>query len=297
MKTLLIGEQTELIKNIIKNNDFELFYSQKFHFSNSNFIYQFNEDSEIENLSIIADLSLNLHENLWGLFFVLNFLKEKKIAIKKLIFPYFPYSRSNKKSEYCTSGLFAIINYLNQNLIEEIIVFDPHFKASDLPFKAIVKTINQDQVFHDVLKNKNVDQTLIVGPDKGSKERVEKMSKALNVKSVTFNKQRNNHNETVQIIITDLVSNEIKKCNYFLLFDDEICSGDTLKKTINAIILINKKAIIDVYITHNFINNDSGEIFQYVNKLYISNSIHNEFSHPSLNKIDLSSQIIAQINT
>lgn len=66
MKTLLIGEQTELIKNIIKNNDFELFYSQKFHFSNSNFIYQFNEDSEIENLSIIADLSLNLVENLWG---------------------------------------------------------------------------------------------------------------------------------------------------------------------------------------------------------------------------------------
>jgi len=57
MKTLLIGEQTELIKNIIKNNDFELFYSQKFHFSNSNFIYQFNEDIEIDNLSIIAQIN------------------------------------------------------------------------------------------------------------------------------------------------------------------------------------------------------------------------------------------------
>jgi ribose-phosphate pyrophosphokinase len=296
MKTLLLGEQTQLIKNISKNNDLELIYYEKFHFSNSNFIYQFNADSGIENLSIIVDLSLNLNENLWGLFFVLNFLREKKISIKKIIFPYFPYSRSNNKLENCTSGLYTIIHYLNQNSIEEIIIFDPHFKGQELPFKAIIKTITQEQIFHDILKNKKFDQALIVGPDKGSIERVKEMSKAFNIKSVTFNKQRNGHDEIVQIIIPDFVRNDIEKCNYFLIFDDEICSGDTLKQTINAIIQINRKAFIDVYITHNFINTDGGEIFHNVNKIYISNSIHNEFSHPNLTKIDLTNQIIDQID-
>jgi len=41
------------------------------------------------------------------------------------------------------------------------------------------------------------------------------MSKAFNIKSVTFNKQRNGHDEIVQIIIPDFVRNEIEKCNYF----------------------------------------------------------------------------------
>lgn len=59
---------------------------------------------------------------------------------------------------------------------------------------------------------------MIFGLVKGTKERVEKMCKVLNIISVTFNKQLNNHNENIQIIIIDLVSSEIEKCNLFLYF-------------------------------------------------------------------------------
>ena len=296
MRTLLIGEQTQLIKNITKNKDLKLIYYEKVYFSNSNFIYQFNADTRFDNLSIIVDLSVNLNENLLGLLFVLNFLKEKGILIKKLIFPYFPYSRSNNKSENCTSGLDAIIHCLNQNLIEEIIIYDPHFVRQDLPFRAMVKTISQEEIFHDILMNKKYDQALIIGPDNGSTERVEKISEFLKIKAFTLNKQRSGHDEIVQITISDVISNEIKKCNKILIFDDEICSGDTLKKTINAIIHINRMAVIDVYVTHNFIKKDIGEIFLNVNQLYSSNSIQNEFSHANLTKIDLTKQLIGHID-
>jgi len=295
-KVVLIGEETNLLNNIHQNNNIEIIDFRKYKFSNNNFIYQLEGKVDFDEVSIVADLSKKLHENLWGLFFALDFLKEKKVNIQNLVFPYFPYSRSNKEHKDSTFNLRVIVNFLNLFPINKITTFDTHFGNQNLGLKSKLKIMRQRDVFDNEIKK--LDNTVFIGPDAGSKERINELSNSFGIPGIVLVKKRTNHSETVNLNIKKEHVDLLKNIDKVTIFDDEICSGNTIKIAIEKILEINENIKIDIFITHSFLKNDTELItYKSINKLYVTNSVDN-FNNNSDKVIvkDLSKLIIKEIN-
>ena len=295
-KVVLIGEETNLLNNIHQNNNIEIIDFRKYKFSNNNFIYQLEGKVVFDEVSIVADLSKKLHENLWGLFFALDFLKEKKVSIQNLVFPYFPYSRSNKEHKDTTFNLRVIVNFLNLFPINKITTFDTHFGNQNLGLKSKLKIIRQQDLFNQEIKIS--DNTVFIGPDEGSEKRINELSNSFGIPGIVLVKKRTNHSETVNLNIEKEHVDLLKNIDKVTIFDDEICSGNTIKTAIEKILEINENIKIDIFITHSFLKNDTELItYKSINKLYVTNSVDN-FNNNSDKVIvkDLSKLIIKEIN-
>ncbi len=292
---VLLGESTGLLNSLKKKESLHIVNFEKVCFSNDNLLYQLNGNNNIQTISIVADLSSKLHENLWGLILSLDFFKKKKINIDKLIFPYLPYSRSNKVSNNNTKSLQTLICHINKYKVGELVVLDPHFGNQKLFSTNKIIIVEQKQIFEPFLKN-NLGYNLILGPDEGSKERVCQVSTLLNIEGFTFNKKRRGHKEEVKIKVAEQIRNYILKSDKLLIMDDEICSGETLKNTIKEIKLINSNLIIDVYITHNFMRRIDEEVFKSINNFYTTNSIENKLRYQKINIVNLSRLIEDVVN-
>src|SRR6056297_774775 len=151
-KTLLIGEDTPLLQSLSTNYKINICNFNKYKFSNNNFIYQFAKLKVVGKVNIVANLSEKIHANLWGLLTVLDLLKRENISIENLVFPYFPYSRSNHIHKHQTRPLYTLIENLNRAPINTILTFDPHFGDQNLPIHASFKIIDQVHIFEKFLE-------------------------------------------------------------------------------------------------------------------------------------------------
>ncbi len=271
---VLIGDKTSLLKNIEKQSKAILKYHEH-KFSNDNFIYSFKDNTIVEDVNIIADLSLNLHKNLCGLFFLLDYFQRNKIAIKSLFFPYFPYSRTNHFHKNQTANLFMIVNHLNLYDIKQIYCCDPHYQNQDIELKAELKIIEQENIFSEEFRKIIQKDTIIIGPDRGSKRRVERISSQFNTQGICFDKKRINHEENVFIKLSSKFDKMIKVAHEIVLIDDEICSGNTMNKIIEYVTHSNPDCNIIIFVTHSFMKNVPDFINnKNVKNVYVSNSIH-----------------------
>ncbi|NQV18740.1 MAG: ribose-phosphate pyrophosphokinase-like domain-containing protein [Armatimonadetes bacterium] len=271
---VLIGDETSLLKNFEKHSKSILKYREH-KFSNDNFIYSFDEDTVIEDINIIADLSSNLHKELCGLFFLLDYFKRNKIAIKSLFFPYFPYSRTNHIHKNQTANLFMIVEHLNLYDIKRICCCDSHFQNQDIGLKAELHIIEQEIIFAQEFKKIIHENTIVIGPDRGSKKRVDKICSQFRIQGFCFDKKRINHQEKVVIKSNAELDEIIKKAGEIVLIDDEICSGNTLKKITEYVSATNPGCKINIFATHSFMNNVPDFINnKNIKNVYTTNSIH-----------------------
>ena len=68
---------------------------------------------------------------------------------------------------------------------------------------------------------------------------------------------------------------EIINSKRIIIVDDEICTGNTLKKLVNYILKINPKINIYIFITHSFIDKiPNFFFFDNIKKIFISNTIY-----------------------
>ncbi len=295
---VLIGDETSLLKNIKKQSKSIMKFIEH-NFSNDNFIYSFEEESVLNEVSIIADLSSNLHKNLCGLFFLLDYFKRNNIAINNLFFPYFPYSRTNHIHKNQTANLFMIVEHLNLYNIKRIHCCDSHFQNQDIGLKAELNIVEQENIFAEEFSKIIHKNTIVIGPDRGSEKRVEKICSQFNIQGFYFDKKRINHQENVVIKPNTKFEKIIKQAEEIVLIDDEICSSSTLKKITEYVSYANQDCKINIFITHsfmtnipNFIRNESVKI------VYLTNSIHSA-SELKSNKIiikDISSIIAGELH-
>lgn len=274
---VIIGENTDLLNKIEKSINLQLIEIKKHEFSNDNFIYEFDIDEISDNISIICDISNQLHKTICGLFFCLEYLKSNNRIIDKLIFPYFPYSRSHNTDKNLSPNLKTIISILNQYPICNLITFDAHFRYQEVGFKGEKTIIAQDEIFYSELFNSITEDTIIVGPDHGSKTRVDKISTIFGIKGFNLKKKRISHNEKVEYNFNNNFYHvmEIINSKRIIIVDDEICTGNTLKKLVNYILKINPKINIYIFITHSFIDKiPNFFFFDNIKKIFISNTIY-----------------------
>lgn len=294
MKYLLIGENLNLFSKIIYLKKGNVVPLSKIKFSNGQFIYKIPKLNDNENINIVCDVTNNIHESLWGLIFCLDFLYSNKIKIDKLIFPYFPYCRTNNASNNTTNNLFSIITLLNNYSIDKIITFDPHFGDQKFNIKAKFCYYSHYDIFNKNIKKFITNSSILIGPDDGSITRLKTYKDNFNCPIMTFKKQRRSDDEKVSYNVNKDDIKRLSKYNSAIIIDDEICSGNTLLKLIEIVKMANLNIKIYIFITHSFMR-DYNKIIKdnNVNSIIITNSINSSLNHfNKIYKIDLSEKIL-----
>lgn len=261
--TIIIGYDTQLIKNLKRRFLGSLINYNKHYFSNKNFIIEFIDSIDVQDIFIIVDFSYDLHRYLWELLFICDYLSSLNKNIKNLIFAYFPYSRSNNSKCNQTQNLSTIIRSLNLYSIERISTIEPHFGEMNIGFKGEMSIIRlKDIFFNEIAKHIDSDKrdnTILIGPDKGSLRMVKEISDSFNIDFHIFDKYRIDHSEKVFFNIgnNSIHYNSIlKKKRQIFIFDDEICSGNTIIGIVNYLYRIRDNFDIYIFIAHSFLQED-----------------------------------------
>ncbi|MGX7582751.1 phosphoribosyltransferase family protein [Candidatus Vidania fulgoroideorum] len=210
---------------------------------NDTIIYNFYKDFNIKYLELLM---------------ILYKYKIKKLKYN-LILPYFPYCRQNKKK--MTNLRFSIfgIKKMNPN---KVITFDIH-DSKLFDNSKIFKNISTYKFIENIIKKKFFS---IVFPDKGSFLRYKKIIKK-NKSYLIFKKNRKKN----KIKIKKSFSKNIKKSKNFLIIDDIVDTGKTIKKIVKKIKKYKKN--IYLYATHFLMKNDKVKKFlKNFKKIYTTNS-------------------------
>ena len=285
---IFVGEGTDLITRLIKSNKIKTVDLKRHEFSNNNVLHEFNSNSFYESINILVDISANIHDCIWELICILDFCSQKNIYIDKLILPYFPYSRSNKTVDNSSSGLFSFIKILNNYQISKIITLDPHFGYQDLTLSSKLNIISFFEIFNNELRSFINNSTIIVAPDKGAIQKVKDIIRNYGVNGFQLSKTRHNHTEIATVSLESQSDQLLDDCSNIIIVDDEICSGNTILKTIELIRDIRQDIIIDVFATHCFIPENRIIFLPFIRSLTSTNTVNNKYNDKKIRIIDVS---------
>ena len=254
----------------------------------------FNIDNPI---NIVTDVLKNAHEILWELFFCLDYFKSNLVHIKKLIFTYFPYSRSDKGTVDRTCNLNTILSFLSIYPINEIVTFDLHFQTEKIDSRIKIKSIKHIDIFGSLIDEDNINNYLIISPDKGGFNRAIKYKDKFGIPVICMEKSRTDHTEKVNYIINKENQKTIEYAKQIYIIDDEICSGNTLQQLIKVVRKNNPPAIIKCFITHCFNQKiDDSSFLKDIDMLAITNTLENPCQSQKIKTVDIIPFIEKELN-
>ncbi|WP_082894519.1 ribose-phosphate diphosphokinase [Rickettsia sp. Tenjiku01] len=137
--------------------------------------------------------------------------------------PYFGYVRQDNINSQNIIPAKLIADFLEKLGVNHVITIDLHSDKIEQFFNIPVSNLEPINLYIRFLSTYS--NFVIVTPDKGSINRVQKISNLLNIDSAYINKERDINNNCEMISITSSV--EGKNC---ILIDDIIDSGETIVK-------------------------------------------------------------------
>jgi len=222
-------------------------------FSNENIQVQLKDTVRGYYVVIICSQTPQLNDNIMTLFAMLNAIKNSGAEEIFLIFPYLPYSRSDRKNKERVSVMGQVmLGILNKYFgIEKILLLDPHASHLKQYTSPYAEEITAMYLIGDYLRTKILDlkrpsDFLLTFPDASAKKRNERLVDNLGLDFDYIDKIRRNDEQKVEIqkgFGPSLVRG--KTC---IMIDDEILSGGTAcedaenLKGANEIILITTHA-------------------------------------------------------
>ncbi len=171
-----------------------------------------------------------VNDRLIELFALLDAISNAQPADLLLVFPYLPYSRSDRKNKPRISTMGHRLPYILTNSfgIKKVILLEPHDShlkhyfnpAADeiLAIYLLVDYLKREVLTPDLKKN-----SLIVFSDAGAVKRYEKVPHLLELPTAHIDKERDDDSEKPRV---KRVIGEIKN-KLCLLIDDEILTGKT----------------------------------------------------------------------
>ena len=246
--------------------------------------------SDVKNKDAVLVCSLNdPNDKIVPIYFLtqtLRTLGAKKVC---LVAPYLAYMRQDKifnPGEGVTSVYFG---KLISGFVDEIVTIDPHLhrikSLSEIYFIPHTTIHVADQISNWI--KKNIKNTVLIGPDKESKQWVSIVAKNAEAPFVVLNKVRYS-DEVVKVSIPNI---EQYKNATPVLVDDIISTGHTMIETVNHLKKEDMKPAICIGIHAIFAGNSYQELLDCgVAKIVTCNTI----DHPS-NAIDLTNILAKKI--
>lgn len=146
-------------------------------------------------------------------------------------------------------------------------------------------------IFANFIRKQKKQNTILISPDEGSRERVEKLSTKLNIPYAIIQKSRDSANIARAIGISKEVNG--KEC---VVIDDIVDTGGTLLSAVN--LLFSKGAhAVHAYITHGLFSKNCLELIHNspLNSLTVTNAVELP-SSANINIVDISEVIAHNIN-
>ncbi|MFA6027950.1 MAG: ribose-phosphate pyrophosphokinase [Patescibacteria group bacterium] len=242
-RILLSGTSNEpLARKIAKELDKKLGKVTIKHFSDGETYVNVEEDVNDQKVYFIQSGSYPTNESLMELLIMLHALKKTNLKPKKVIavVPFYPYRRMEKTVEVGESLTFELVaDLLNTAGIDKIICMDLHKHRSKRFFKFQRRELFAMPVLIDYLRKKDLSNTVLVAPDKGSMPELKKYSRALGIPIVKAYKKRKKHDEAIiKKLVGEVEGKDI------IIIDDEINTAGTLLGVVNA---LKEKKAKDIY--------------------------------------------------
>lgn len=184
--------------------------------------------------------------------------------------PYFPYARQDR---VCNPGealsVKVMANLINSLGFQKVEIVDPHSDVTP----ALINNCKIIKPIEFISRIPNLTEYVLVSPDAGAEKKTYDLVKNLNVMGmVRMTKKRDiRTGEITSIELVDAINTHNNK---FLIVDD-ICDGG--RTFIEAAKVLNIYGSIDLYVTHGIFSQGFDVFRGYINTIYYSNSLNQNF--------------------
>lgn len=255
-----------------------------------------------KDVVVIHSLYGNVNNSLVSLLIGLDSLKRSGAKSITLVFPYYFYSRQDRRAYYLDPiGSKVISECIVNSCIDRLILVELHssYTLSFFDKSLYVEHLTTTKLIIDELSQKNIFNDLsswaIVSPDYGGLNRAREFSDLLDIDLIIMDKRRVNG-----VCEIDLISGDANNKNC-LIVDDMLDTGETIFSIAN---LLKKKGANQIFVTviHALFSKGSLDKLSdlcnlgVIDKVFVTNSIPRDFSGYSfIETIDLSLSIAEAI--
>lgn len=231
MKIFCGNSNPELAAKICAHLGLPLSSSKVSRFADGEIDAHILENVRGEDCYIVQSTSKPVNENLMELLIMMDALRRASAGRITAVIPYYGYARADRKP----SPRVAITAKLVANLITEagadrVITIDLHAPQIQGFFDIPLDHLYARPVILDHIKDRNLENAVVVSPDVGSVERSRSFAKRLNLGLVIIDKRRPKPNQAE--VFNVIGSVEGMNC---LIFDDLVDTAGTLTEVARTI--------------------------------------------------------------
>lgn len=231
-------------------------------------IEHFDTDQEV----IMIEAFLRSSDDIFRLLLVTDALRRMLDEVSiSVSLPYLPYGRQDR---VCYPGeafsLAVMANLINAQRYEEVVLFDPHSpKAAELIER--VRIIDTLEYVRQVVRNwqaKGAQRVVLVAPDKGAREKVDRIGAALCLEVLHADKKRNPKDGQIEGMTLDRQPAEFAGFGeaYFLVVDD-LCEGGRTFIELAKVFGVPKERM-GLYVTHGLFSKGVEPLKPYFGEIF-----------------------------
>lgn len=227
LKIISGSSHLEFAKEICNHMAVELSEIETVRFSNENLLVRILDNVRESDIFVIQTSCPPVSDHIIETCLLLDALKHSSASRVTAVLPYFPYVRSDKKDQPRISIAAKLMANMFQTAgADKFLLMELHSHQIQGFFHVPVDQLLAVDVFCDYLRQKDLDDYIIVAADVGEAKHLGRYANRLNLPMAIIDKRRIGNTDTV--VPTHLIG-DVNGMNC-LLIDDEIASGGTLCK-------------------------------------------------------------------
>ncbi|MFH1368419.1 MAG: ribose-phosphate pyrophosphokinase [Elusimicrobiota bacterium] len=268
----------ELAEKIVKHIDVPMGKAQVNRFSDGEIQVRLEENVRGVDCYVIQPTCTPVSENLMEMLIMIDAMRRSSAARITAVMPYYGYGRQDRKSEPrvpITSKLVA--NLIVASGVDRLLTMDLHAGQLQGFFDIPVDHLYATPVFLEYLKNKNLQDMVVVSPDAGGVERARAFAKRLDADLAIIDKRRPKPNEAAIMNIIGEVSGKTA-----IIYDDIVDTAGTLVKVAEALKKSGAK-MVAAAISHGVL---SGEALKKIQESCIEELIITDSIAMDVKKVD-----------
>ncbi|MBF0178059.1 MAG: ribose-phosphate pyrophosphokinase [Magnetococcales bacterium] len=211
-------------------------------FSDGEIFVQINENVRGRDVFVIQPVSAPANDHLMELLIMVDALRRASAGRITTVIPYYGYARQDRKEAGRTPiSAKLVADLLHAAGVQRVLTMDLHSGQIQGFFNMPVDNIFATPVLLGAIRERGVENALVVSPDVGGVVRARSYAKRLNLELAIIDKRRPAPNiAEIHHIIGDVVG---KEC---LIVDDMVDTAGTLTKAANALIEHGAKSVVSV---------------------------------------------------
>ncbi|MDF2379329.1 MAG: ribose-phosphate pyrophosphokinase [Candidatus Gracilibacteria bacterium] len=236
----------ELAESICKELGIELTSANLKRFASNEIYVRLEESVRGKDVFIVQTATKNVNEDYMELFLMADAMKRSFATKVHIVFPFYGYARQDRVAEPReTISAKLMADLLVTSGVDHLMTIMLHSDQIQGFFDIPVDNINPCKLFFDYLKDKDLNDTVIVSPDAGGAKAAKRFADMFGLPLAILNKQRGAHNESEVTHVVGDVSG--KTC---IIYDDMVDTAGSVCNAKDALIKAGAKDEVCLAVTH-----------------------------------------------